>query len=169
MKDPHNIYDIDGKLLYDVNNPEELTVESAQKRILEYKEKLDKCEEGSHEYGVYSTYIVNLERYIINKYINNPELYNNLKERVEARTDDAIIKALNELNEENDGDAARNIESEIQRKLSGDSESDADKESGDDISVERTDSDIQEAGSGSQSSVLDEQTVMDEYVNFEEV
>lgn len=166
MNSPNNIYDIDGKLLYDAENPQELTVDEAKKRIEYYQNKLENEEEGSHKYNVYTSYIVNLQRFAFNEYINHPEKYNNL---TNATNTDEIQKALKELAEENDGITEGNIADEIQRKLSGDSEGNADKEPGNDVSVERTDSNIQEIGSDTQGSVLDEPAIMDEYVDFEEV
>ena len=97
MNNISHIYDIDNELLRDVNNTDKLTIDEAKARLKKYEDKLAnivKDETQKHKIGIYRAYITNLQRYIINYYIENP----NMIPRPE-KTEDQIKKAMEELKE----------------------------------------------------------------------
>ena len=97
MNNISHIYDIDNELLRDVNNTDKLTIDEAKARLKKYEDKLAnivKDETQKHKIGIYRAYITNLQRYIINYSIENP----NMIPRPE-KTEDQIKKAMEELKE----------------------------------------------------------------------
>lgn len=118
MKNDSNIYDIDGEILRESGNTEELTLEEAQKRLDSYQKKLNELAEkepNSPKLSVYNTYIKNLQSYIFNYYIMHPELMKwmnkttqdeiqqameDLKKDVEVEKEDTIMESIsNEMDE----------------------------------------------------------------------
>ena len=96
MKNNSNIYDIDGEILRESGNTEELTLEEAQKRIESYQKKLNELAEkepNSQKLSVYNTYIKNLQSYIFNYYLLHPELM----KWANKTTQDEIQKAMDDL------------------------------------------------------------------------
>ena len=96
MKTNSNIYDIDGEILRESGNTEELPLEEAQKRLDSYKKKLNELSEkepNSQKLSVYSTYIKNLQSYIFNYYLLHPELM----QQFSKTTEDEIQKAMEDL------------------------------------------------------------------------
>ena len=95
MKNNSNIYDIDGKLIRDIEDTDNMSVENAEQLMNEYQDKLKQLSENekdSYKAGVYKTYIQNLQRYILNYYIEHPE---EAKKRIS--TEAQIQKAMEEL------------------------------------------------------------------------
>ena len=96
MKNNSNIYDIDGEILRESGNTEELTLEEAQKRLDSYQKKLNELAEkepDSQKLSIYNTYIKNLQSYIFNYYILHPELMKQFSET----TQNEIQKAMEDL------------------------------------------------------------------------
>ena len=96
MKNNSNIYDIDGEILRESGNTEELTLEEAQKRLESYQKKLNELAEkepNSQKLSVYNTYIKNLQSYIFNYYLLHPELM----KWANKTTQDEIQKAIDDL------------------------------------------------------------------------
>lgn len=96
MKNNSNIYDIDGEILRESGNTEELTLEEAQKRLDSYQKKLNELaekESNSQKLSVYNTYIKNLQSYIFNYYLLHPELM----KWANKTTQDEIQKAMEDL------------------------------------------------------------------------
>lgn len=96
MKNNSNIYDIDGEILRESGNTEELTLEEAQKRLESYQKKLNELAEkepNSQKLSVYNTYIKNLQSYIFNYYLLHPELM----KWMNKTTQDEIQKAMDDL------------------------------------------------------------------------
>jgi len=96
MKNNSNIYDIDGEILRESGNTEELTLEEAQNRLESYQKKLNELAEkepNSQKLSVYNTYIKNLQSYIFNYYLLHPELM----KWMNKTTQDEIQKAMEDL------------------------------------------------------------------------
>ena len=96
MKNDSNIYDIDGEILRESGNTEELSLEEAQKRLDSYQKKLNELAEkepNSPKLSVYNTYIKNLQSYIFNYYIMHPELM----KWMNKTTQDEIQQAMEDL------------------------------------------------------------------------
>ena len=96
MKNDSNIYDIDGEILRESGNTEELSLEEAQKRLDSYQKKLNELAEkepNSQKLSVYNTYIKNLQSYIFNYYLLHPELM----QQFSKTTQDEIQKAMEDL------------------------------------------------------------------------
>lgn len=96
MKNDSNIYDIDGEILRESGNTEELSLEEAQKRLDSYQKKLNELAEkepNSPKLSVYNTYIKNLQSYIFNYYIAHPELM----KWMNKTTQDEIKQAMEDL------------------------------------------------------------------------
>lgn len=164
-----NIYDIDGELIYNINNPGSFTVEDAQERVKKYQEKLNKIDEKSHKAGVYKTYIANLQKFILNKYLANPDMLKQLFNATHDTDKEEIINALNDVND--DGITAESNTNEIPEQSPNDNEGDANEELGDDTPIERTDGNVYEDRPVSQSDLLvgeREEVNMDEYVDYTE-
>jgi len=95
MKNNSNIYDIDGKLIRNIEDTDNMSVENAEKLMNEYQDKLKQLSENekdSYKAGVYKTYIQNLQRYILNYYIEHPE-----EAQRRISTEAQIQKAMEEL------------------------------------------------------------------------
>lgn len=76
MTNNTNIYDIDGNIIRAAGDTHELTPDEAKAKVEEYQNKLKQLadnEEDTVKAGVYKTYIVNLQRYILNYYMAHPE------------------------------------------------------------------------------------------------
>lgn len=100
MRNNTNIYDIDGNILREAGDNEQLDIETAKKRLEEYKEKVKQLsdnEEDRHEVNIYNTYIKNLGSYVFNYYMTHPEMLNDFKKNT---TEDEIQKAMHDLKEE---------------------------------------------------------------------
>ena len=96
MKNNSNIYDIDGEILRESGNTEELTLEEAQNRLESYQKKINELAEkepNSQKLSVYNTYIKNLQSYIFNYYLLHPELM----KWMNKTTQDEIQKAMEDL------------------------------------------------------------------------
>lgn len=140
MKNETNIYDVDGELIRKVGDNHHMTVEEAQKRIDFYREKLQNIEKTDKNYDVYTTYINNLGKYILNEYSKMPlaDLQNLVnKETQNVATQEEINRALNELKDEFDKEN-RGETGEVDREME-------------------------------QPVEVDNPTIMDEYVEFEEI
>lgn len=174
MKTANNIYDIDGDILHKSGENEELTIEEAQKRLENYQEKLKGLKEGDTKASVYNTYINNLQMYITNKYLSDPELLKSVLNR-HLTTEEEIKETINNLKESinDDGTTEDSTKDDIQGATPDDNESKSDEKLGDDTSVEREESGIHEERAVSQSDLLVERsgvnTEMEEYAEFEEV
>lgn len=135
-----NIYDIDDKLVFDVNNPHKLTVEEAKNRIEEYKNALNELDENDKKASIYTTYIRNLTAYILTQYskMSGEELMAEMDKEKAKTTDEKVKQAIDELKKE--------IESEEQQPLEESTEQPNEPEQ-----LERP------------------EIVMDEYTTYEEV
>ena len=103
MKNNSNIYDIDGEILRESGNTEELTLEEAQKRLDSYQKKLNELAEkepNSQKLSVYNTYIKNLQSYIFNYYLLHPELM----KWANKTTQDEIQQAMEDLKKDVEDD-----------------------------------------------------------------
>ena len=103
MKNKSNIYDIDGEILRESGNTEELTLEEAQKRLDSYQKKLNELAEkepNSQKLSVYNTYIKNLQSYIFNYYLLHPELM----KWANKTTQDEIQNAIEDLKKDVEDD-----------------------------------------------------------------
>ena len=102
MTTDSNIYDIDGEILREAGDTEELSIKKKQKRVTSYQEKLKNLDPKDPKVSIYNTYIRNLQSYIFNQYLLYPELMPHMQNT----TQDEIKKAMEELkaeveNEEN--------------------------------------------------------------------
>ena len=105
MKNNTNIYDIDGELIRKHDDEHKMTLEEAQEQIKKYKEKIESCDKNDPKIGVYTTYIKNLNTYILNLYssMKYDQLLNELNTNKEQKTMDEQIKdAMEELKNELD-------------------------------------------------------------------
>lgn len=95
MNNYTNIYDIDGDIIRAAGDNKEMTVEEAQKRILKYKEKIEKCEENDPKIVTYNNYISNLTSFIATHIMQNNKL-------IQSTTplNEQIENAMNELKEQ---------------------------------------------------------------------
>lgn len=174
MKNDTNIYDIDGEILRKAGDNEKMTLEEAENRIKKYKEKLEELDENDPKAAIYTDYIKNLNGYIIQLYstTNKQDFIDKINK---ISQEEQVKKALEDLENdiENDGKTEGNTNNEIQGQTPGDNSSNADKELGNDEAIERSNSDVYEEGPKAQSDLLVEResvnTVMDEYVPYEEV
>lgn len=91
-----NIYDIDGEILREAGNTEELSIDEAQKRVNSYQEKLKELDPKDPKVSIYNTYIRNLQSYIFNQYLLHPELMP-IQYMQKNTTQDEIKKAMEEL------------------------------------------------------------------------
>ena len=96
MKNNSNIYDIDGEIIRKAGDVEQMRIESAQKKIDSYKEKLKELDPKDPKVSIYNTYIRNLQSYIFNQYLLHPELMPHMQNT----TQDEIKKAMEELKAE---------------------------------------------------------------------
>lgn len=96
MTTDSNIYDIDGEIIRKAGDVEQMRIESAQKKIDSYKEKLKELDPKDPKVSIYNTYIRNLQSYIFNQYLLHPELMPHMQNT----TQDEIKKAMEELKAE---------------------------------------------------------------------
>lgn len=96
MTTDSNIYDIDGEIIRKAGDVEQMRIESAQKKIDSYKEKLKDLDSKDPKVSIYNTYIRNLQSYIFNQYLLHPELMPHMQNT----TQDEIKKAMEELKNE---------------------------------------------------------------------
>ena len=111
MKTNSNIYDIDGELLRSAGDTSDLTIDEAQKRIEQYKKKLNELSEkepNNPKLSIYNTYIKNLQSYIFNQYILHPELM----PKIEQTTQEQIQKAMEDLKAEVEAEEAKETKME---------------------------------------------------------
>lgn len=174
MKNNTNIYDIDGELIRKADDLHKFTLDELRKKIDYYDSKLKEVPEGSTKYYAYLTYKRNLAQYIFQNHINEiVEEYT--KERQNKSVNEQVEEAIKELEKEvnNDGETKEDTSNEVPNGDTGDNTSSTNGESGDVEAIERPISDIHEETGGSKGDLLVERdnvnTVMDEYVDFEEV
>ena len=147
MKNNTNIYDIDGELIRSAGDDHKMTLKEAQDRIKLYSKKIEELEENDPKIDAYTTYIRNLNAYIFGLYstMSKSELEAEMNAlTAQESTNEQIKKAIDELKEEIESEAAEGGEEKT-------IESPIDQES------------MLTDGSGRP------ETVMDEYVEFEEV
>lgn len=116
MKNDSNIYDIDGEILRESGNTEELTLEEAQKRLDSYQKKLNELAEkepNSPKLSVYNTYIKNLQSYVFNYYLLHPELM----QQFSKTTQDEIQKAMDDLKNEVEAEEKETVMESISNEM----------------------------------------------------
>lgn len=116
MKNNSNIYDIDGEILRESGNTEELTLEEAQKRLDSYQKKLNELAEkepNSQKLSVYNTYIKNLQSYIFNYYLLHPELM----KWANKTTQDEIQKAMEDLKKDVEAEEKETVTESISNEM----------------------------------------------------
>lgn len=179
MKNHTNIYDIDGNLIREIDDTHGWTAEDARKQIKYYQEKLDELKskenptpEDIKKIEIYSVYCKNLSKFEFQKILEMDQ--NSMTDYVSKNiaihtTKEQVEEALNDLKD--DLETEENIGNEVPNTSSSNSRSASNEELGDDEVVERSDSDIHEERSLSQSDLLVERdnvsTNMDEYVDYE--
>lgn len=139
MKNNSNIYDIDGELIRSTDDTHEMTAEEAQTRIEMYKNKLEELEEKDPKRAVYTTYIRNLTNYVLGLYAKMTPT------QMSAELD--RIKA-----QENTAEQVKNAIDELKKE----------------IEDEESSTDTTEPAESVESTERPE-TVMDTYIDFEEV
>jgi hypothetical protein len=177
MKNNSNIYDIDGELIRPIDDNHQWTIEEAKNRVNYYQEKIqqlnnkeDKTEEDKQKIRIYTQYCTNLINYEWSKMMKmDPnDLLNTISPKT---TEEDVNNALNELN--NDIETGDDTENSLSEQPTGDNEYTTNEELRDDEAIERSNSDVHEERSISQSDLLVERdnvtNNMDEYVDFEEV
>lgn len=178
MKNITNIYDIDDKLIRSAGDNHKFSIDETKKMIDYYRDKLKECGENDSKAPIYTTYISNLSAYLMKLYQNltSEQLYDEIKEIQPGSTEEQIQKAMIELKEEiekeeNDGTTEGGTSTEIPgESIPGNNESNIDEKLGDDVLIERGDSNLSEAEIEPESGVLEPtETIMDEYVDFEEI
>lgn len=116
MKNNSNIYDIDGEILRESGNTEELTLEEAQKRLDSYQKKLNELAEkepNSQKLSVYNTYIKNLQSYIFNYYLLHPELM----KWANKTTQDEIQQAMEDLKKDVEAEEKETVTESISNEM----------------------------------------------------
>ena len=184
MKNNSNIYDIDGEIIRRFEDVHRFTAIEATKILEKYSKKAQdlrskesRTPEEDKRIVIYDTYCKNLQHYI------QIELVGMTKEQLEEyykavipqkpseTTEEEIQKAIEEL--KNDTETTENTTTEVSEQHTQDNEDDRDGIFGDDVPVRRESCDIPEERSYTKSDFLVErdnvETVMDEYVPFEEV
>lgn len=176
MNNNSNIYDIDGELIRHIDDTHKWTVEEVKNKIEYYRKKLQDLAEDDKKAIVYATYMRNLSNYLFILYSQMPAEQlnaeiNAAKKAIEA---EQVKKAMEDLANEvnNDGKTTENTTNEVSNESTENNENPADEKPGDDAPIERGNGDIHEERPLSQSDFLVERdnvnTVMDEYVDFEE-
>lgn len=157
-----NVYDIDDKLIHKADSSEKMTLEQAEKLMKEYEEKLESLPENDQKRDIYETYIRNLSYWTaMNTPIDIDKLIN---------TNEQVREALDDLAEEviNDRDTEEDPSTEVYESTTTDTESSEESPIRDDDTAQWDGSDVQPEEADSE--LLDRgETIMDEYVNFEEV
>jgi hypothetical protein len=141
MKNNSNIYDIDGELIRGIDDTHKWTVEEAHEKIEYYRKKIEEIGENDEKSRIYATYIRNLSKYILDLYLK--------------MTPDELT---NELNRQN---AKEDVKNQVKKAID-----ELKKE------IEEENSETGEPNdSESEDKLVEErkETVMDEYVPFEEV
>lgn len=173
MKNNTNIYDIDNELIRKAGDNHEFTIQEVQEKLKHYRERLE--EEQKREdadprrIASYNTYIRNLSNYLAVKMtqLSNEEIadligVNNLKKTTTEEVENAL----------NDTRTGGDTENEIQDSDPTIEEDNRDEKLGNDDTLGRGDSDIQEGRPITQDDLLVERPEindkMDEYVEFEE-
>ena len=161
MKNNSNIYDVDGVLIRAIDDTHKMTVQEAQEKIENYRKKLSELKEGDPKAAVYNTYMRNLYKYVFDLYskMSKSEVAAEL-DRIKANnTDEQVEKAINELKKEVENEESEENEESSEQTVEGVEESD--EQPVQEI-VTRNQEDLLTDGEGR------EETVMDEYVDFEE-
>ena len=176
MNNNSNIYDIDGELIRHADDEHKWTVDEVKDKIEYYRKKLQDLAEDDKKAIVYATYMRNLSNYLFVLYSQMPAEQLNAeisaaKQQIEA---EQVKKAMDELANEvnNDRETAADTANKIPDKSTPNNENTADEESGNDASIERRNSNVHEEGTVPEGGILEQgrpDTVMDEYVTFEEV
>lgn len=164
MKNNSNIYDIDGKLIRAFNDTDKMTIKEAQERVEYYTKKLEEIEENDPKYTVYTTYIRNLNKYILDTIIAMPVNERNAeidRMKVQESTDKQIEKAINELKKEIENEEHEENEESSEQSVESDTAPEGEQEA--ELGQTATQADLLTEGEGRP------ETVMDEYVDFEEV
>lgn len=168
MKNYSNIYDIDGNLIRSAGDNHKFNIEDIKKRIDYYYKKYEELDEKDPKKAVYSTYLRNLNNYMLSLYSEMPK-----NKKIELQ--EQINKAIEELKKdvEDDGTAEADTTDEIQESITGNNESNTDTQSGNDEIIGREQRNVHEERPLTQSDLLVERdnvnTVMDEYVPYTEV
>ena len=184
MKNNSNIYDIDGEIIRRFEDVHRFTAleatkiqEKYLKKIQDLRAKEALTEDEEKRLKIYETYCKNLQHYIFVELQGmskeeQEEYYNTIipQKPIETTQED-IENALNEL--KNDVDTGVDTKNEVQEQHTTDSEDDRDGIFGDDQAVRREQCDVPKERSVTQDDLLVERenvnTVMDEYVDYEEV
>ena len=184
MKNNTNIYDIDGKIIRAAGDNHQWTIDEAKEKVQYYQDKMkaiqeqeNPSEEDLKKLKIYENYCKNLMNFEWSKLMamNQEEftayMAKNAPKQTETTTEEDVKNALNEL--KNDIETGENTQDEIPRQSPTDNTSTTDEKLGDDEAVEWPDSDVHEERTLSQSDLLVERdnvdTVMDEYVDYEEI
>jgi len=147
MQNNTNIYDINDELIREAGDNHKMTIEEAEERIKSYRDKLNDPNETEENRTSYRTYVRNLQNYIANLYANltKRELYDLLVKRgVNNTVDKQVQKAMENLRREAEAeDAALAAQNEpVEPSEQPEAETPAEEP---------------------------QETVMDEYVQFEEL
>jgi len=164
MKNNSNTYDIDGKLIRAIDDTHKMTVKEAQERVEYYTKKLEEIEENDPKYAVYTTYIRNLNKYILDTLIAMPVNERNAefdRMKIQENTDKQIEKAINELKKEIEDEEHEENEESSEQSVESDTAPEGEQEA--ELGQTTTQADLLTEGEGRP------ETVMDEYVDFEEV
>lgn len=185
MKNNSNIYDIDGELVRRFDDVHRFTAleatkicEKYLKKIQDLRSKESLTDDENKRLVVYSTYCKNLQYYIQVQLagMTKEELEEYYKavlpQKPQETTKEQIEKAIEEL--KNDTKTTEDTTTEVPEQPSpNDNEDDTDGIFGDDIPVRREPCDVHEERSYTKEDFLVErdnvETVMDEYVQFEEL
>ena len=142
MKNESNIYDIDGNLIRNIDDTHKWTVKEAREKIEYYRKKIEEIGENNEKSRIYVDYIRNLSKYILDLYskMTPKELTEELNsQKAEKDIKQQVENAINELKKE------------IEDEKSSETEGIGDEES----PITNT----EDRG----------ETIMDEYVPFEEL
>lgn len=142
MKNESNIYDIDGNLIRNIDDTHKWTVKEAREKIEYYRKKIEEIGENNEKSRIYVDYIRNLSKYILDLYskMTPKELTEELNsQKAEKDVKQQVEDAINELKKE------------IEDEKSSETEGIGDEES----PITNT----EDRG----------ETIMDEYVPFEEL
>lgn len=142
MKNESNIYDIDGNLIRNIDDTHKWTVKEAREKIEYYRKKIEEIGENNEKSRIYVDYIRNLSKYIL-------DLYSKMtpKELTEELNSQKAEKDIKQQVE----DAINELKKEIEDEKSSETEGIGDEES----PITNT----EDRG----------ETIMDEYVQFEEL
>ena len=142
MKNERNIYDIDGNHIRNIDDTHKWTVKEAREKIEYYRKKIEEIGENNEKSRIYVDYIRNLSKYIL-------DLYSKMtpKELTEELNSQKAEKDIKQQVE----DAINELKKEIEDEKSSETEGIGDEES--------PVTNIEDRG----------ETIMDEYVQFEEL